>query len=59
MLHTIHQNGVPVEIIDTLQGRTPANMFAKWYCCRRPSLDYEDKTLSILDRMFKQELGRL
>jgi intergrase/recombinase len=25
----LHQSGIPVEIIDALQGRTPASIFAK------------------------------
>ena len=54
-IHATHlyQSGIPVEIIDALQGRTPANIFAKWYY--RPSLDYKQKVLDAVDKL-KQEI---
>jgi intergrase/recombinase len=48
----LHQEGIPVEIIDALQGRTPASLFAKWYY--RPSLDYRSKVLEALELLQKQ-----
>jgi intergrase/recombinase len=47
------QSGIPVEIIDALQGRTPATIFVKHYY--RPSLDYREKVLTALERL-KQEI---
>jgi intergrase/recombinase len=43
----LHQSGVPVEIIDALQGRTPVSIFAKHYY--RPSSDYKVKVLEALE----------
>lgn len=48
----LHQEGIPVEIIDALQGRTPANIFAKWYY--RPSLHYRSKVLQALEKLKNQ-----
>jgi hypothetical protein len=48
----LHQEGIPVEIIDALQGRTPANIFAKWYY--RPSLDYKVQVLRALEKLKNQ-----
>ena len=45
----LHQSGIPVEIIDALQGRTPANIFAKHYY--GPSLDYRQKVLDALNKL--------
>jgi intergrase/recombinase len=50
-IHATHlyQSGIPVEIIDALQGRAPANIFAKWYY--KPSLDYKDKVLDSISKL--------
>jgi intergrase/recombinase len=48
----LYQEGIPVEIIDALQGRTPASLFAKHYY--RPSLDYREKVLQALHQLQKQ-----
>jgi intergrase/recombinase len=45
----LHQSDIPVEIIDALQGRTPANIFANHYY--RPSLDYRQKVLDALNKL--------
>jgi len=45
----LHQEGIPVEIIDALQGRTPASLFAKWYY--KPPLDYKQKVLNSLEKL--------
>ena len=50
----LHQSGVPVEIIDDLQGRTPVSIFAKHYY--RPSSDYKVKVLEALEKLQKQLL---
>lgn len=54
-IHATHlyQSGIPVEIIDALQGRAPANIFAKWYY--KPSLDYKDRVLKSLHAL-EQEI---
>jgi intergrase/recombinase len=48
----LHRQGIPVEIIDVLQGRTPASIFAKWYY--RPSLDYRDKVIEAMKQLEKK-----
>jgi intergrase/recombinase len=49
----LHQKaGIPTEIIDALQGRTPASVFAKYYY--RPSLDYKEKVLDATSELQKQ-----
>jgi intergrase/recombinase len=48
----LHQSGVPVEIIDAPQGRTPASIFAKHYY--RPSLDYRNKVLAAVEQLQSQ-----
>jgi intergrase/recombinase len=50
----LHQSGIPVEIIDALQGRTPASIFAKHYY--RPSLDYKVQVLQALEKLQKELL---
>jgi intergrase/recombinase len=45
----LHKYGIPEIIIDSLQGRVPASIFAKSYY--RPSLDYRDKTLAVLHKL--------
>jgi hypothetical protein len=45
----LHQQGIPADIIDALQGRTPASIFAKHYY--RPSLDYRIKVLDAIDKL--------
>jgi intergrase/recombinase len=46
---TLRLSGIPVEIIDALQSRIPANIFAKHYY--RPSLDYRQKVLDALKQL--------
>jgi len=48
----LHQSGIPVEIIDALQGRTPTSVFAKYYY--RPSLDYREKVLTALEKLMRR-----
>lgn len=48
----LHQQGFPVEIIDVLQSRTPASIFAKWYY--RPSLDYGSQLAEALKQLEKK-----
>jgi intergrase/recombinase len=48
----LHQSGIPVGIIDALQGRTPANIFAKHYY--RPSLNYRQKVLDALNELQRE-----
>jgi hypothetical protein len=48
----LHEHNIPVEIIDALQGRTPASIFSKHYY--RPSLDYKQKVLDALEELRKQ-----
>ncbi|MDQ3854037.1 MAG: hypothetical protein M3251_04875 [Thermoproteota archaeon] len=48
----LYQSGIPVEIVDVLQGRTPASIFAKHYY--RPSLDYKEKVLDVLEELNEQ-----
>jgi intergrase/recombinase len=49
----LHQSSIPVEIIDALQGRTPASVFAKHYY--RPSLDYREKVLTALEKTWAED----
>ena len=48
----LHEKGIPVEIIDALQGRTPTSIFAKHYY--KPSLSYKQKVLDALNELRKQ-----
>jgi len=48
----LHQQGIPTEIIDALQGRTPASVFAKYYY--RPSLDYKEKVLDAVAKLMNE-----
>jgi intergrase/recombinase len=45
----LRESGIPAEIIDSLQGHTPTNIFLKHYY--RPSLSYRDKVLDALQEL--------
>jgi intergrase/recombinase len=46
------QAGIPVDIIDALQGRTPTSIFARHYF--RPSNDYKTQVLAALEKLQRQ-----
>ena len=48
----LHKEGIPTEIIDAVQGRTPVSIFARHYY--RPSLDYKDKILCATIKLMRE-----
>ena len=49
----LHEKGIPVEIIDALQGRTPTSIFAKHYY--RPGLlSYKDRVLAAVSELQRE-----